>query len=32
MRYIDAEALARLADAHGKSPYGAYLRSLLAEQ
>jgi len=31
MKYIDAEALERLAAAHGKSQYGGYLQSLLLE-
>jgi glucose-1-phosphate thymidylyltransferase len=29
--FIDASALSRLADAHGKSSYGDYLRTCLAE-
>jgi glucose-1-phosphate thymidylyltransferase len=32
MGYIDAAALARLADSHGKSSYGDYLRSCLDDQ
>jgi len=32
MQFIDAGALERLADAQGKSQYGAYLRSVLAER
>ena len=31
MQFIDHQALGRLADAHGKSHYGAYLRSVLGE-
>jgi glucose-1-phosphate thymidylyltransferase len=32
MQYIDRAALARLADVQGKSQYGTYLRSVLAER
>ena len=31
MKFIDRAALERLADAHGKSQYGGYLRSVLGE-
>jgi glucose-1-phosphate thymidylyltransferase len=32
MQYIDGAALERLAARYGKSQYGAYLRSVLAEE